>query len=216
MPSRQIARELGRAYRTVHDSGGSAASAAAAVAAPSGRYLSLAEREEISRGLAGGRSLRAIARAAGPVAVDGVPGGGAQRWPAAVSGGAGGGRWPGRVAAAEDREAGGEPRLRAVVEGKLGLQLVAAADRGVAAPASFPGRPEMRVSHETIYKSLFVQARGALRKELAGYLRRGRTQRRSRRRTEHSGQGRLREMCTSATGPRRRPTGPCPGTGRVT
>jgi IS30 family transposase len=52
----------------------------------------------------------------------------------------------------------------------------------------------MRVSHETIYRSLFVQARGALRKELAACLRTGRTQRRSHKRTEYSGTGRLREM----------------------
>ena len=50
------------------------------------------------------------------------------------------------------------------------------------------------MSHETIYKSLFVQARGALRKELAACLRTGRTQRCSHKRTEHSGTGRLREM----------------------
>ena len=36
----------------------------------------------------------------------------------------------------------------------------------------FPDDPEMRVSHETIYLSLFVQTRGALRKELTRYLRR--------------------------------------------
>jgi IS30 family transposase len=58
----------------------------------------------------------------------------------------------------------------------------------------FPDDQEMRVSHETIYKSLFVQARGALRKELANCLRSGRTQRRSHKRTEHSGTGRLRGM----------------------
>jgi IS30 family transposase len=52
----------------------------------------------------------------------------------------------------------------------------------------------MRVSHETIYRSLFVQARGALRKELTASLRTGRTQRRSHKRTEHSGTGRLRGM----------------------
>ena len=52
----------------------------------------------------------------------------------------------------------------------------------------------MRVSHETIYRSLFVQARGALRKALATCLRTGRTQRRSHQRTEHSGTGRLRHM----------------------
>ena len=52
----------------------------------------------------------------------------------------------------------------------------------------------MRVSHETIYRSLFVQARGALRKELTACLRTGRTQRRSHKRSEHSGTGRLRDM----------------------
>ena len=58
----------------------------------------------------------------------------------------------------------------------------------------YPDDQEMRVSHETIYRSLFVQARGALRKELAACLRTGRTQRCSHKRTEHSGTGRLREM----------------------
>jgi len=46
--------------------------------------------------------------------------------------------------------------------------------------ASYPDDPEMRVSHETIYLSLFVQSRGALRKELTRYLRRGRARRRPR------------------------------------
>ena len=39
---------------------------------------------------------------------------------------------------------------------------------------AFPDEPEMRVSHETIYLSLFVQGRGTLRKELHAFLRRGR------------------------------------------
>ncbi len=42
-----------------------------------------------------------------------------------------------------------------------------------------PEKPEMRVSHETVYQSLFVQGRGELRRELARCLRSGRTQRRS-------------------------------------
>jgi len=45
----------------------------------------------------------------------------------------------------------------------------------------FPGRAEMRVSHETIYQSLYVQGRGALRRELAASLRTGRALRRPRR-----------------------------------
>jgi transposase, IS30 family len=51
----------------------------------------------------------------------------------------------------------------------------------------FPDRPEMRVSHETIYQSLYVQGRGALRRELVRHLRTGRSLRRPRR-TEVAGQ----------------------------
>ena len=46
--------------------------------------------------------------------------------------------------------------------------------------ATFPDNPEMWVSHETIYKSLYVQGRGELRRELARCLRSGRAQRRAR------------------------------------
>jgi IS30 family transposase len=46
----------------------------------------------------------------------------------------------------------------------------------------FPDRPEMRVSHETIYQALYVQGRGELRRELTRALRTGRTIRKPRRR----------------------------------
>ena len=51
----------------------------------------------------------------------------------------------------------------------------------------FPNDPMMRVSHETIYKSLFVQGRGELRRELSRCLRSGRAQRRKRGRIETRG-----------------------------
>ena len=51
----------------------------------------------------------------------------------------------------------------------------------------FPDDPEMRVSHETIYQSLFVQGRGELRRELARCLRSGRTARKPRGRVEKRG-----------------------------
>ena len=57
---------------------------------------------------------------------------------------------------------------------------------------SFPDRPELWVSHETIYQSLYVQARGALRKELTTHLRRGHTTRRPRGHSTYNGQGQLR------------------------
>src|SRR6202044_1927852 len=53
----------------------------------------------------------------------------------------------------------------------------------------YPGNPEMWVSHETIYRSLFVQARGALKRELIGHLRSKRRIRRSRNAT-YKGAGR--------------------------
>ena len=58
----------------------------------------------------------------------------------------------------------------------------------------YPDDPTMRVSHETIYKTLFVQARGALRKELTTCLRSGRTQRRPRLRGEQAKRGRIQDM----------------------
>jgi IS30 family transposase len=54
--------------------------------------------------------------------------------------------------------------------------------------AEFPDNPMMRVSHETIYRSLFVQGRGELRRELARCLRSGRATRRARGRTDTRGQ----------------------------
>jgi IS30 family transposase len=153
--------------------------------------LSLAEREEISRGLAAGRSVRAIA-------------GGLGRAPSTVCRevAANGGRHRYRACAADRRAVRlmhrPKPaklaqclRLREVVESKLELrwspQQIAAWLR-----ISYPDDPEMRVSHETIYLSLFVQSRGALRKELTRYLRRGRARRRPRGLSVMNGQGQLR------------------------
>ena len=58
--------------------------------------------------------------------------------------------------------------------------------------AEFPGQPEMQVSHETIYRSLFVQGRGELRRELTRCLRTGRAARKPRGRVD--GRGRITGM----------------------
>jgi IS30 family transposase len=83
------------------------------------------------------------------------------------------------------------PRLRAAVEGKPGLRW---SPRQIAAwlKISYPGDPQMRVSHQTSCLSLFVRSRGALRTELARYLRRGRARRRPRGLPVNNGQGQLR------------------------
>jgi len=83
------------------------------------------------------------------------------------------------------------PRLRQVVESKLELHWSPQQIAGWLA-VSYPDDPEMRVSHETIYLSLFVQARGALRQELTRYLRTGRARRRPRELTVRNGQGQIR------------------------
>jgi IS30 family transposase len=73
----------------------------------------------------------------------------------------------------------GNPALKAVVVDWLLLKWSPEqiSDR---LPIEFPDDPEMRVSHETIYQSIYVQGRGTLRKELAACLRTGRARRRPR------------------------------------
>lgn len=65
----------------------------------------------------------------------------------------------------------------------------------------YPGSPELWVSHETIYRSLFVQARGALKKELIGRLR----SKRQIRRPRHAIDGRVGERIVDAVSIRQRP-----------
>jgi IS30 family transposase len=137
----------------------------------------LAEREEISRGLAAGLSFRVIAALLG-------------RSPSTISRevAANGGRSRYRAHHA-DRQAWSRatrpkacklavnPVLRAIVEEKLRRRWSPQQIAGWL-KVSYPDDPEMQVSHESIYRTLYVQSRGALRKELTGYLRTGRVIRR--------------------------------------
>lgn len=149
--------------------------------------LSLCEREEISRGMVAGHSIRSIAARLG-------------RAPSTVSRelcrNGGYGRYR---AAAADKRAWGQalrpkacklatyPRLRQIVVRKL---------RGNWSPEqiagwlkrTYPDDEAYQVSHETIYRSLFVQARGALKKELIEHLRSRRSIRRSRHATAKADQ----------------------------
>jgi IS30 family transposase len=81
--------------------------------------------------------------------------------------------------------------LRTVVEAKLEKRWSPEQIAGWLVD-EFPDDPEMRVSHETIYLSLFVQSKGALRKELTRHLRTGRVNRRPLWHSVMNGQGRLR------------------------
>jgi IS30 family transposase len=134
------------------------------------RELTLMEREEISRGLAAEHSCHAIARRI-------------QRAPSSVSRevARNGGRVGYRAAEAEQASLQRSrrpkasklalcPRLRAEVEARLSLRW---SPQQISAflKLEYAQDPTMQISHETIYLSLFVQTRGALRKELARYLR---------------------------------------------
>ena len=153
--------------------------------------LSLAEREEISRGLVAGESIRGIAgrlgRAPSTVCRDVAANGGRARYRACAADR----RAVGLLRRPKPAKLAVCPRLRQVVESKLELRWSPQQIAGWLA-ASYPDDPEMRVSHETIYLSLFVQARGALRKELTRYLRTGRARRRPRGLSVRNGQGQLR------------------------
>lgn len=157
--------------------------------------LTIAEREEISRGLCARRSIREIARRLG-------------RSPSTIS------ReiarntahsWSYRAQIADqhawDRALRPKPchlarypRLAAVVAQKLKLQWSPQQIAGWLA-REFGDDESMRVSHETIYRSLFIQARGVLKKQLTAHLRRGRTLRRGRHYANTGpGRGEIRDM----------------------
>ncbi len=194
VPVKRIARYLGRRNSSLRkfiaDAGGKR---------PTARRrcelrLPLAEREEISRGLAGGSSIRRIAaqigRAPSTVSREVNANGGRSKYRALPADRAAQRRAlrPKRAKLAQRR------RLRRVVERKLAdLWSPALIARWLA--EAYPNDPEMRVSHETIYQSLFVQSRGALRKELHACLRTGRAMRRAKAYTKRNvGQGQLRDM----------------------
>jgi IS30 family transposase len=139
--------------------------------------LSLAEREEISRGLAAGESVRAIAaglgRAPSTVSREVAGNGGRSRYRAVVADRR---AWA-RAARPKQTKLGRSPGLRAMVEDKLELSWSPEQIAGWLR-RRFPTGTVMHVSHETIYRSLFVQARGDLRHEFTAHLRTKRAMRR--------------------------------------
>lgn len=145
--------------------------------------LTLSEREEISRAIVAGQSIRSIARQLG--------------------------RAPSTISREIDRNCGQEeyrasqadqaawdrahrPKLCKLTENRVLAHRVADKLRSQWSPEqiagwlkhAYPGDEDYQVSHETIYRSLYIQARGALKKELLQHLRRTRVMRRSRHHTQ--------------------------------
>lgn len=145
--------------------------------------LTLAEREEISRAMVAGESIRSTAARLG-------------RAPSTISreikrnGGCDGYRASLADAAAWDRAR--RPKTCKLRNNRALARLVAEKLRLLWAPEqiagwlkhTYPCDQSLHVSHETIYRSLFIQARGALKKELLEHLRRTRGMRRSRHHTQ--------------------------------
>lgn len=163
--------------------------------------LSLAEREEISRGVAAGLSYRAIAASLG-------------RSPSTVSRevARNKGRRRYRAADADDRayrrarrgqrcKLAKNPPLRNYVAARLGEDWSPEQIAGTLRKRFPPGH-RMRVSHETIYKSLFIQSRGVLAKELQQHLR---TRRPIRRSVHNTVKGQWRSQITDAVSISERP-----------
>ena len=179
----QIARLFDRAHGSIHGIVAASGGIRPAERHRSRLALTLAEREEISRGIVEGRSIRAIAARLG-------------RAPSTISrevrrnDGAQGYRASRADQAAWDR--GCRPKVCKLMQNRKLARLVASKLRLEWSPEqvagwlkrSHPDNEAIQVSHETIYRSLFIQARGALKKELLAHLRRTRGTRRSRHHTQ--------------------------------
>lgn len=189
-------RSTSNVYRVLEATGG--------IAPPqrrrSSRVLSFQEREEISRGVAAGESFRAIARninrAVSTVSQEVARHGGRGDYRAAQADWVAweSARRPKRCLLACNRQ------LQRTVASKLKQDWSPQQIAGWLKD-QYPGNPEMWVSHETVYRSLFVQARGALKKELVGHLR----SRRRIRRPHHTVDGRTGERIAGAVSIRDRP-----------
>ena len=188
--NRLIGRDLGRSAASIRAFVESWGGVRPASRRRSLRHLSLDEREEISRGVAAGDSLRSIGvrlgRAASTISRELARNGGRSRYRAhhadrtALR----------RAKRPKPSKLAVNVELRAVVEDKLEewwspQQVVLWLKR------TYPDNQEMYVSHETIYLSLFVQGKGALRRELTECLRTGRAYRRPKTKRAPSGKGKI-------------------------
>jgi len=147
--------------------------------------LTLAEREEISRALASAHSIRSIAsllkRAPSTISREIQRNGGQSCYRASQADQA---AWD-RARRPKTCRLAENPTLARIVATKLQLMWSPEQIAGWL-KRTYPDGENDKVSHETIYRSLFIQARGVLKKELLQHLRRTRAMRRSRHHTQKS------------------------------
>ncbi len=165
------------------------------------RALSVAEREEISRGLAAQHRLRAIARTLGrpasTVSREIARNGGRAHYRATAADAA---AWR-RAERPKPCRLAAQPALCAVVAAHLAAAWSPEQVSGWL-KTTYPNESAMHVSPETIYRSLYLQARGVLKKELTASLRRHRALRRSRHAARAAdGRGRILDAVSIAERP---------------
>ena len=181
-----IAGALGRTPGTVHTLLQRHGGFAPVERKRAARALSLAEREEISRGLAADDSIRAIARRLGrhasTISREVERNGGIDSYRAADADRA---AWDNarRPKLCKLQQ---KPRLARIVARKLERNW-SPQQISCWLGIRHPQKPEMNVSAETIYRSLFVQARGALKKELMAHLRHAKSMRQPKRARKQEG-----------------------------
>jgi IS30 family transposase len=192
-----VSRGLGE--RWVRDGGGMPR---VSLAEPSGRYLSHQDREEIAIGIAAGETDAQIARRVGrprsTISRELV-----RNCPRFSDGRLYRRRYRAHSAQRKAEARAGRPKtaklvahppLRDYVQAKLeGTQHWSPEQIAARLPIEFPHDERMRICHETIYQSIYVQGRGALRRELASCLRTGRALRKPRRSSAER-RGRIKDM----------------------
>jgi IS30 family transposase len=197
----QIGAALGKAVSTVHNCLSKDGGIEPRQRARSEIHLSAAEREEISRAMVAGTSVRSVARqlgrAASTISREIARNGGRQRY---------------RAGQADQRawQQANRPKTCVLASNQSLRHAVAQKLQDDWSPqqisgwlkAEYQNDRTMHVSHETIYRSLFVQARGVLKKELVAHLRSGRTMRRGKTATS---KGHLRGQIVDAVSIRERP-----------
>jgi IS30 family transposase len=196
-----IGRALGKDHVVVHFVLARHGGIAPPIRRRTQRVLTLAEREDISRGIASGCSMRVVAQAL-------------HRAPSTVSREIArhGGRTQYRASAADQQawQSALRPKpcllathvaLGQIVASKL-MQDWSPQQISGSLKMEYPNDESLRVSHETIYRSLFIQARGALKQELVQHLRSKRRIRRSRNSSVH---GHLQGRIVDAISIRERP-----------
>ena len=178
-----IARRFGRSHSSIRGVIARTGGIRPAQRHRSERTLSLAEREEISRGVAAGQSLRWIAaglgRAPSTVSRELKRNGDRRHYRASKADQS---AWD-RAHRAKTCKLAKNRELAYIVAEKLQLEWSPDQIAGWL-KSTYPDDENYQVSHETIYKTLFIQARGALKKELLQYLRKTRAMRRSRHHTQ--------------------------------